>query len=204
MPIPLETERLLIRPYREGDAVGLHDLFNSAEVMRWTPSPPSKDLAETAQRLGRTMAFTARQPPGLGLWALELRANGDFLGQVGLFPVEGKGPEVEIFLEIATESGKAKRIPIEEAMIDTKSGKPVPRLKWHFTGSALKQPDPEKDDKVYGADLTGTLITVFPVTDDCVVQSGLAFKDQDKLKLEVNKKLVPKEGTPLKLVIKVK
>ncbi|MBI1917795.1 MAG: hypothetical protein HYS12_24130 [Planctomycetes bacterium] len=116
----------------------------------------------------------------------------------------GKGPEVEIFLEVPTSSGKVKRIPIEEAMIDTKSGKPVPRLKWHFTGSALKQPDPEKDDKVYGADLTGTLITVFPVTDDCVVQSGLAFKDQDKLKLEVNKKLVPKEGTLLKLVIKVK
>ena len=69
--------------------------------MKWTPSAPSKDLAETAQRLGRTMAFTARQPPGLGLWALELRETGEFLGQVGLFPVEGKGPEVEVAYELA-------------------------------------------------------------------------------------------------------
>ena len=101
MPIPLETERLRIRPYREEDAGGLHDVFGSPEVMRWTPSAPSKDVAETAARLVRTMAFTARQPAGLGLWALELRSTSEFLGQVGLFPVEGKGPEVEVAYELA-------------------------------------------------------------------------------------------------------
>jgi RimJ/RimL family protein N-acetyltransferase len=47
------------------------------------------------------MAFTARQPPGFGLWALELQDSTDFLGQVGLFPVEGKGPEVEVAYELA-------------------------------------------------------------------------------------------------------
>lgn len=101
MPLPLETERLRIRPYRDGDVAGLHDVFGSPEVMKWTPSPPSKDLAETRERLGRTMAFTARQPAGLGLWALELRDGEEFLGQVGLFPVEGKGPDVEVAYELA-------------------------------------------------------------------------------------------------------
>jgi len=101
MPLPLQTERLVIRPYREDDATALHDVFGSPEVMRWTPSPPSKDVAETAQRLARTMAFTARQPPGFGLWALELKTPSEFLGQVGLFPVEGKGPEVEVAYELA-------------------------------------------------------------------------------------------------------
>ena len=101
MPLPLQTERLVIRPYREDDATALHEVFGSPEVMRWTPSPPSKDVAETAQRLARTMAFTARQPPGFGLWALELKTPSDFLGQVGLFPVEGKGPEVELAYELA-------------------------------------------------------------------------------------------------------
>jgi len=101
MPLPLQTERLVIRPYREDDATALHDVFGSPEVMRWTPSPPSKDVAETAQRLTRTMAFTARQPPGFGLWALELKTPSEFLGQVGLFPVEGKGPEVEVAYELA-------------------------------------------------------------------------------------------------------
>jgi RimJ/RimL family protein N-acetyltransferase len=101
MPLPLETERLVIRPYRDDDATGLHDVFGSPEVMRWTPSPPSKDVAETAERLTQTMAFTARQPAGMGLWALDLRATGEFLGQVGLFPVEGKGPDMEVAYELA-------------------------------------------------------------------------------------------------------
>ena len=101
MPLPLETERLVIRPYRDDDASALHEVFGSPEVMKWTPSPPSKDVAETRERLGRTMAFTARQPPGMGLWALELKQSTEFLGQVGLFPVEGKGPEVEVAYELA-------------------------------------------------------------------------------------------------------
>ena len=101
MPLPLATERLVIRPYREDDAMALHEVFGSPEVMKWTPSPPSKDVAETAQRLARTMAFTARQPPGMGLWALERKDSSEFLGQVGLFPVEGKGPEVEVAYELA-------------------------------------------------------------------------------------------------------
>lgn len=101
MPLPLRTERLVIRPYREDDATALHEVFGAPEVMKWTPSPASKDVAETKQRLARTMAFTARQPPGLGLWALELKENSEFLGQVGLFPVEGKGPEVEVAYELA-------------------------------------------------------------------------------------------------------
>jgi RimJ/RimL family protein N-acetyltransferase len=101
VPLPLRTERLVIRPYRDDDATALHEVFGSPDVMRWTPSPPSKDVAETAQRLARTMAFTARQPPGFGLWALELNNPTEFLGQVGLFPVEGKGPEIEVAYELA-------------------------------------------------------------------------------------------------------
>ena len=101
MPLPIETERLVVRPYREADATALHEVFGSPEVMQWTPSPPSKNVAETVERLARTMAFSARQPPGLGLWALELKESAELLGQVGLFPVEGKGPEVEVAYELA-------------------------------------------------------------------------------------------------------
>jgi RimJ/RimL family protein N-acetyltransferase len=101
VPLPLATERLVIRPYRAGDSTALHEVFGSPEVMKWTPSPPSKDLAETGERLARAMAFTARQAAGFGLWALELKESAEFLGQVGLFPVEGKGPEVEVAYELA-------------------------------------------------------------------------------------------------------
>jgi hypothetical protein len=76
-------------------------------------------------------------------------------------------------------------------------------VKWLFTGSAFKNPDPEKDDKVYGADLTGTLITIFPVTNDTVFQSNLDTKEESNWRLETNKKLLPKEGEALKLIIQV-
>jgi RimJ/RimL family protein N-acetyltransferase len=119
VPLPLRTERLVIRPYRDDDATALHEVFGSSDVMRWTPSPPSKDVAETAQRLARTMAFTARQPPGLGLWALERRDTSEFLGQVGLFPVEGKGPDVEVAYELAPRVwGHGYATEAARAMID--------------------------------------------------------------------------------------
>ena len=108
-----------------------------------------------------------------------------------------------LFLEIAGDGG-VKRVPLEQAIVDTKSGKPLPPLKWHFTGSAMKQPDPEKDDTVYGADLGGTLITIFPVTDDTVFQSNLGKKDEGKWRLEANKQLLPREGTSVKLIIQAK
>ena len=79
----------------------------------------------------------------------------------------------------------------------------VGALKWHFTGSVMKQPDPEKDDKVYGADLTGTLIAIFPVTDETVMQTSLTMKEEKYLKLETDTKVLPKEGTPVKLVLEV-
>ena len=79
----------------------------------------------------------------------------------------------------------------------------MPPLKWLFTGSAIKQPDPEKDDKVYGADFTGTFLSLFPVTADTVLQTTMTLKDEPNWKLEVENKVVPKEGTPIKLVIVV-
>ena len=51
---------------------------------------------------------------------------------------------------------------------------------------------------------TGTLITLFPVTDETVIQSQLTMKDEPELKLETDKKLLPREGAPAKLIIEVK
>src|SRR5207249_11006997 len=40
---------------------------------------------------------------GFGLWAVELRATGEFIGDCGLVYVEGKGPEVEVAYHLAKE-----------------------------------------------------------------------------------------------------
>jgi hypothetical protein len=42
------------------------------------------------------------------------------------------------------------------------------------------------------------------VTDDTVLQSSLTTSEEKSLKLERNAKLLPKEGTEIKLILQVK
>jgi len=116
----------------------------------------------------------------------------------------GEGPELAIFIEVPSAIGDPRRVPIERTLVDRKTGRPMPRLRWFFTGSHMLQPSPDKPDKVYGADISGTLITVFPVSNHTVIQSNLTMKDEPLLKMETDKKLLPAEGTPVKLIIEVK
>lgn len=116
---------------------------------------------------------------------------------------EAEGPEVKIYLEVPSEAGDPRRIAIEKCLVDRKTGKTLPTLKWRFTGSVIRQPDPAKEEKAYGADLTGTLISIFPVTDDTVLQSALTMKDEPLIKLDTNKKSLPAEGAPVTLVLQV-
>ncbi len=160
------------------------------EVIATFPAPRGQKAHETIVTYDAKPSDVHKALEGLGL-----KAGKPARGQIG----KASGPAVEIYLQAGD-----KKIPIEEAMVDLNSGKTLPKLKWHFTGSAMTNPDPEKDDKVYGADLTGTLITIFPVTDETVLQSGLGAKDEGKWKLEVNRKLLPAEGTAVKLVIQAK
>ncbi len=124
-------------------------------------------------------------------------------------PVRGEakeppqGPEVGLYLEIPDQSGRPKRVPIERTLLDPKTNKPMPKVKWRFTGSIMSKPDPAKDETVYGADMTGTLISIFPVTDETVFQTNLTMKEEKYLKLETDTKLLPPVGTPVKLVIEV-
>jgi hypothetical protein len=115
---------------------------------------------------------------------------------------QATGPEVKLFLELEGAAG-SRRVPVERCLVDRKTGKPLPAIKWHFTGSVDKQVDPNKPEKVYGADRSGTLAALFPVTDETVLQSSLTMKDEPLIKLDTNTTLLPKEGTAVKLVIQV-
>ncbi|MCS7045152.1 MAG: YdjY domain-containing protein [Gemmataceae bacterium] len=112
------------------------------------------------------------------------------------------GPEVEVYFE--TVGPMPQRWPIDGVLLDTRTGKPPPPLTWRFTGSAFRQPDPEKDEFVYGANVTGTLITIFPVTDETVIQAEVSLANEGVWRLEVNPKVLPKEGASGRLVIRAK
>ena len=105
------------------------------------------------------------------------------------------GPAVQIFLQV----GKGRRLPIERFLMDKKTGKPLPRIKWLFTGSEMVRTDPNKP-AVYGADARGTLIAIFPVTAETVFQSDRPLADEKYVKLETNDQ-VPRVGSSVNLVI---
>jgi hypothetical protein len=113
----------------------------------------------------------------------------------------GDAPATGDELKVALELPNGKTVPIEKSLVDKKTGRTMPALKWYFTGSAMKKLDPNKPDETYGADTTLTLIGIFPVTDETVIQSNLTMKDEPIVKMETNKALLPPEGADVKLVI---
>ena len=163
------------------------------EVVATFPAPKGQKAHETILTYDAKPSVIHKALEGLGLKAGK--------------PVQGEGkptgPEVDIFLEYLGADGKPKKVPLAETFVVIKTGKPLEGVKWLFTGSDFKFPDPEKDDKAYGADLTGTLATIYPVTNDTVFQTNLTLKDEKDVKLEVSEDL-PKEGTAVKLIIQVK
>ena len=119
------------------------------------------------------------------------------------FP-KADGPVVNVYFEVPDGAGGAKKVAIEKVLIDLVTKKSPPKMAFVFTGSVLTAPDPNKpDDKKYGADLTGSLICLFPVTDEVVLQTIWTMKEEKYLKLDVNPDVLPKEGGAVKLVIEV-
>jgi hypothetical protein len=163
------------------------------EVIACWAHPKGKKAHETV------VTFEAR-PSEIhkAMESLGLKAGKPVMGESDSSP---QGPEVQLFIEVTREDGKPRRIPIEKTLIDPKNGKPMPKVKWRFTGSAMTKPDPNKEESVYGADMSGTLIAIFPVTNETVFQTSLTMKEEKYLKLETNTKILPKEGTLVKLVI---
>jgi hypothetical protein len=113
------------------------------------------------------------------------------------------GPALDVFLEWSV-GGKQQRLSLDQVLIDIRTGKQPPAFKWHFTGSVFRQPNPDKQEHVYGANLTGTLITIFPVTDETVLQASLSLEAESAWRLETDAKVLPKEGAPARLILQAK
>ena len=99
MNFRLETKRLYIRPFRIDDTHALHQIFGDVRVMARIPSGPSLTLDETRRRVEKIIEWQDKD--GLSLWALEHKDSRFLIGDCGLIPVEGQGPEIEISYDIA-------------------------------------------------------------------------------------------------------
>ena len=89
----IDTERLLIRPWRDADRAPYHSLCRDVEVMRYLG--PLQSRADCDAAIDRMIASKAAH--GFCFWAVERRENKRFIGFCGLKP--GRGPidgEIEI------------------------------------------------------------------------------------------------------------
>ncbi len=115
-----------------------------------------------------------------------------------------EGPEVNVYIDVPQDKGEAKRLSLDKVLIDPKTKKPMPKgVKFKFTGSGASKATPDQPAKDFGADVSGSLIYIFPVDVETVFQSTLSMKEEKFLKLDVNKDVLPKEGEPVKLVIEL-
>jgi RimJ/RimL family protein N-acetyltransferase len=114
----LRTERLLLRRWREEDRAPFAALNADPVVMEFFPAPLSQGESEAlVERI--ELGFERH---GFGLWAVQLRASGEFIGFTGLAvpPFEAHfTPAVEVGWRLArsawgkgyaTEAGRASLI----------------------------------------------------------------------------------------------
>lgn len=75
----METERILLRPWRESDAEALYKYASDPEVGPKAGWPPHQSVAESREII-RTI-FS-----GEGMWAVEWKESGEPIGCVGYLP----------------------------------------------------------------------------------------------------------------------
>jgi RimJ/RimL family protein N-acetyltransferase len=85
--LPLSTPRLVLRAFAAGDGDDLHAMDSDDRVMRYLGSGmKGRTRAECDVSLERMIARAAAMP-GYGLLHASRRADGDFVGGCGLFPI---------------------------------------------------------------------------------------------------------------------
>jgi RimJ/RimL family protein N-acetyltransferase len=90
----IETGRLIIRPVEGRDGKAWIAMVSDPEVRRYLPQRPIPTLADVPAMIEKRHAMERER--GYAMWAVEEKKTGEFVGQCGLFPAEGKGPEIEI------------------------------------------------------------------------------------------------------------
>jgi len=131
------------------------------------------------------------------------------LVQLGLKPgvpargLEGEptGPEVRLLLEFPDLTGRPRTMRIEDVIADALTGRGILPLKWRFTDATPRHQTGYNANRDYAADLSGTLITLFPITAETVIQSTQSMKSRAVLNLDTRKDILPPEGTPARLIV---
>ena len=95
----LETPRLRLRPFTASDHDAIHAVYADPEVMQYVGHGAHRTTAETARALrGYADALRTR---GYGFVAVVERSSGALIGDAGLHPLGGRGPDIELGYTLA-------------------------------------------------------------------------------------------------------
>ncbi len=72
----------------------MHKIYSESVVWRYMGIGPTTTLEESRERLERMLGY--QRDNGYTFWAVTLADSGELIGDTGLIPLEGVGPEVEI------------------------------------------------------------------------------------------------------------
>jgi len=92
----LETERLILRQWRNEDKADFFSLNSDPEVMRYFPSTLNREQSDALLEKARTLI----EKNGWGFWACELKSSSELIGFVGL-----NNPDYELPFGPCTEIG---------------------------------------------------------------------------------------------------
>ena len=93
----IETERLILRDWRDGDLEPFARHLNTEAVMRWLGGVRSREFLDGVVR-DRFMAWQKER--GFTFWVAERKPDGAFLGFCGLKLADGNGSTVAGEIEI--------------------------------------------------------------------------------------------------------
>ncbi len=97
--LPIRTERLTIRPFTLDDVAAIHDaLYSDATAMRFIGGPHTYERT----RQGIAGYIEHQRTAGYSFWAVEENASGQLIGEAGLYPMNGTGPDIELGYALGT------------------------------------------------------------------------------------------------------
>lgn len=95
----LTTARLRLRPFTAADEAAIHAVYADPEVMRFVGHGAHRTPAETTAALrGYATTLASR---GYSFVAVVEHATGGVIGDAGLHPLAGRGPDVELGYTLA-------------------------------------------------------------------------------------------------------
>jgi [ribosomal protein S5]-alanine N-acetyltransferase len=113
----LTTERLHLRPFMLGDEAAIHAVYADPEVMRYVGHGAHRTSAETAAAL-RTYGDVLERH-GYSFLAVIERSSGTLVGDGGLHPLAGVGPDVELGYTLARRAwGRGYATELGRALVE--------------------------------------------------------------------------------------